>query len=798
MQPSDRTTEAALASGERTVTHSTRVGGRDVSGQLQSWQVERSYATDLPPAMRAFSGSSAAQLQLQLSGTGDKSASELYSPWAPRATGDAARPGQSVVHETGVGTGGPLPAFRGTIRTRSAASGADTVQLTALDGAERLRGPAQLPRPYTGLLRRRPVTTATWCVDELLRQAGLFTAPPPRAPEFTPGRPLTLLYASLHGGFTTPFGMPEILPDPRHYTWCRESAPHEMALVPRGLPPGERGVTAAWFPRARVTVPGSRLFVETWVNNTAGTGDTVLIELELNRSGTDSGLLSLEVDFVAGEVVMRSHGYNNPADNGYWRWVLPELTGQRGNWHIGAFIDATPKAPGDTQVFPTFQPRLTAPDGTDILGVVRTFTGPYGIQFASELRLVRLVTTVAAEGLQVTSGLDAVPTAAEFSQVGSWTKGAVLDDAILPLTTVPKVSGSQWEVITQIAKASLSTAEIDERGLFRWRNFTRFAAEPAAADLTLTTVREIASLTSTEEIDACRNYCVQPFKDWTAAQIVHSSWVRDSEIREIPAYGSLTVRYSFDENELDIGPPDTDDDQLVTAGSNFRVAAFNAAGARAVKGAVDALLRREDGCLVLRLTNRTAQRLYTVTREGKPSVLLSVLKADRDPVERQALSSQPNSASERHYGRQEFTAEASDWVQDAGAAGQLAAAMRRAGEYPVPVLGDVQVLYDPRIQLGDVVRVRDLTGAELDTLAWVVGMNTGATADGGVQQTLSLRGTRTNGVPADVGLTPDAPAAPAPVGPYTGYAQVRTAYPTLAALLTARPTWRDVKENGRV
>ncbi|HEY5832693.1 hypothetical protein [Streptomyces sp.] len=229
-----------------------------------------------------------------------------------------------------------------------------------------------------------------------------------------------------------------------------------------------------------------------------------------------------------------------------------------------------------------------------------------------------------------------------------------------------------------------------------------------------------------------------------------------------------------------------------TPGSNFRVAAQHAAGATAVKGAVEAQVRREDGTIVLRLTNRTAQTLYTVTKSGEPSIRIVPIKPDRDPMERQAVSYVSGGASERFHGRQEFYGEASDWVQDLGAARQLADAMRKAGEYPAPVIGDVQVLYDPRIQLGDVVRVQDTTGAVLDTLAWVVGINTSASADGGVQQTLSLRGVSANVVPADAGLTPDAPALPAPSDTSATYAAVAAAYPTLASLLAANPTWAGV------
>ncbi|GAA3770617.1 hypothetical protein [Streptomyces chiangmaiensis] len=798
MQQADDTTEAALAAGERTVTHTTRLGGQDVSAQVQSWTLERSYATDLPAAMRAFSGSSAAQLQLQVGGTVDrtdstlyKTAPESYSPWADRATGDIARPGQSVVHEAGVGTA-TLPAFRGTLRNRSAASGTDAVQLTALDGAERLRAPAELPRPYTGLYWGRPVATATWCVDELLRQAGLLTSPPARAPKFVAGQPLSLIHATLHGGFATSYGTPEDLPDPRHYTWSRTGAPHEMALVPRGLPPGDSGVTVSWFPRSRVTVPGSRMLIEAWVNTAIGIGDSVRLELELNRTGNYTGTLSLDINFSKGTVTVWSLS-TDPAVPGSgltWSGNATAMKTQRGVWHIGAYVDVFTATNG--QALPAFVPMLTGPDGATWTGVGGTFTATNGPQPVSELRKIRLVTTMATEGVQVTSGLTAAPTAAEFSQAGTWTKTAELDEAIMPLRTIPKVSGSQWDAIGQIAKASLSTAEIDERGRFKWRNFTRFATVPTTADLTLTSIRDIAALTVTEEIDACRNFCVQPAKDWSAVRTVSGDVVVDTAVRMIPRTGSLTISYTFGEDELDIGPPDTDDDSVETPGSSFRVAAQHAAGAPAVKGAVEAQIRREDGTIVLRLTNRTSQDLYTVTKTGEPSVRIVPIKPDRDPVERQAVSYVSGSDSERFYGRQEFYGDSSDWVQDLGAARQLADAMRAAGELPVPVLGDVQVLYDPRIQLGDVVRVQDTTGAVLDTLAWVVGITTTRAADGGVQQSLSLRGVSANGVPADADLTPDVPALPPVPDTSATYAAVAAAYPTLADLLAAKPTWGDV------
>ena len=800
MQQADDSTEAALTAGERTVRHTTRLGGRDVSAQVQSWQLERSYATDLPAAMRAFSGSSAAQLQVQLSGTGGRSAPELYSPWADRTSGDIARPGQSVVHQGGVGTAGTLPAFRGTVRSRSAASGTDSLQVTALDGAERLRGPAVLPKPYAGFLRQRPVSSATWCVSELLRQGGLYACPPPRYPDFVEGKPLTLVYATLHGGFAAPYGQPEILPDPATYTFGRAGAPHEMALVPK-----QEQIRASWFPRSRVTVPGSRLFAEVWVNNSVrydstsgddgiGNGDLVVVQLELNRNGSNTGFLKLLVNFAERWVRIAS---TDVSSGWYFEWTWPAL-GQRGVWHIGAYLDMSG---GTTSVQPTVQPRLTAPDGSQLIGGVATFSDSSAAQPASELSQVSLFTDLPSECLQVTSGMAAMPTAAEFAQ--SWTKSVELDDVILPSYTVPRVSGSQWEVVSQIAKASMSTAELDERGVFRWRNHTRFATRPATPDLTLTSVREIASLTATEEIDACRNYCTQPYKDWTGISGVSGTTLQDDVIRVLKPGATTTVKYLMSDDEYDISPPGTDDDTGATPGTNVRFGT-SPSGGTAVKGMVDMLVRREDGYLVVRYGNRSTQTLYTVTTAGKPSFYLETLKPSADPVDREAIAllddpaNDPNGvASEKFYGRQEYTADSTDWVQDAGSAADLAQAMRAAGVLPVPVIGDVDVLYDPRIQLGDAVRVVDTTGAELDTLAWVVGIRNAATAEGGVQQTLTLRGMDPGALPADSGLTPDAPSNPATLA-YATYASVAAAFPTLADLTASGLTWGEIEEGAHV
>lgn len=786
MLSSDPALDAALAAPDRTPAHATRCGGRELGTQVQSWKAERAYSTDLPEALRAFSGSASAQLELQLGGTDGAPAPQLYSAWAGRYTGDAVRPGQSVVHETGL-LGSTLPAFRGTVRSRTAASGTDTVTVQALDGAERLRGPALLPRPYQGLMFAKPVASATWCVDELLRQGGIHTCPPPRAPAASTDvtAPFTALYASLHGGFNATHGQPETLPDPASYSWIRDGAPHEMALMPTAP-----GLAVSWMPRSRFVVAGKVFLAELHVNTARAVGGTLQLKMIFDRSAGAYGEYALYLDFAAGTLKVGSGTVDGPGQ--VYTYTLPKLASLKGAWHLGLMVDTragTTSAATPAAVLP----RLTAPDGEYIVptdGIV-TFSAASAVQPPSELFRVDLKTDVAVECLQVTDrvwpDLDSY-TAAEWEQRGRWTKAAELDDVTVPLFDVPKVSGSQWDAITEIARATMSTAEFDEQGVFRWRGPGRFQKVPARPDVTVTTRRDIASLTVSEEIDACRNHCEQPYQDYTAVRAANGSTTTDTAVREIKPGTAVEVAYAMADDELDIGPLQIEDDASTTTGHKVRFGSA-AGGGTSVKGNVTVSARRDGPNYIVRFVNHGTASVWTVTKDGKPSVQIVPQKRTADPAQRTALWY--NTTSQRYYGKQVYQAPASDWVQQLQVASDLSHAMLDAGRYPVPVLGEVDVLHDPRIQLGDIVRVVDVTGAALDTLAWVVGIRTTCQAGSVPQQTLTLRGTSYNGVPLDTGLTPDPPVDPQ-YGTRRSYALVAAQFPTLDDLTRSKLSYREL------
>ncbi|GAA1221454.1 hypothetical protein GCM10009665_09580 [Kitasatospora nipponensis] len=802
MQSDDQPLRSALQAGERSYGHGTRLGGADFSYQVQSWRVDRAYTTDLPAAMRAFTGSSAAQLDLELTGAYGVAAPALYSPWAPRESGDAARPGQSVVQTTSLNTGRQLPVFRGTVRSRSADSGTDTVQITALDGAERLRGPAALPRPYAGFVAQRPIASATWCVDELLRQAGILTCPPVREGRDTgpiTGNALTLVHASLHGGFAAAYGTPLTLPDQTQYTWSRAAAPYEMAVLPN-----KPGLTMAWAPRSRLVAPGGSILLEASVNTlkAAPGGRMLYLKAVLDRQGTDFGSVQMSFDATTGTVAAWSGTYGKSGGVSA-SWSFPQLVAQPGVWHLGAIVDTEWAVVGSVYdgsgewvsnpvtVFPV----LRGPDGVVLIGGGSQLgSSAADNQPDAELHRVEVVTDFATECVQVSQGYTADYHGDDFEL--DWTKGATLDDVTLPLYSIPAVSGSQWDVIGQIAAAALGTAEFDESGIFRWRNHTRFLAPPTHAQRTVTSVGDIASLTVAEEIDACRNYCVQPYQDWSQVSYQTATVLADPLVRAIASGQTYTVSYPFDEQEYDVLAPLVDDDTTpVTDGTTvLRFAATNAANAAPVKGRVETEIDRSNGSLTLTMRSwARSNAVYTVAKAGAGSINLVTRKPVNDPVVRQAvgLDPDPNKYSEHTYGRQQYTAQASDWVQDAAAAQSLADTLVRAGRYPVPLYSNVEVLYDPRLQLGDVIELVDYSGAYLDQLAWVVGNTVEAANDGTVKQTLTLRGASYNGGPASSSLAPESPADPALRRDRT-YAQLGTRFAGYRDLTGVGGNYRDL------
>ncbi|MFB6535105.1 hypothetical protein ACFCY8_26480 [Streptomyces noursei] len=459
---------------------------------------------------------------------------------------------------------------------------------------------------------------------------------------------------------------------------------------------------------------------------------------------------SVRADFAKGEVRFFNGTSSTPTANPSITWSVPEMAKRSGRWHLGFWL--THSSSGT----PTLEGAVQYP-GTG--GITLSPATAGGDIFASSMGNVSLrLGYLRAESLQLSQLAKRPSTLEDIAQIGTWAKTATLDVPEMPIRVIPAVSGSAWDVITQLAKATLSTAGFDADGRFRWRSRSRWSTVPTKADVTVTAHRELASLTVTEEIDACRNSCTVKWANWSRVKVNKSTLKQAWNVFRIEPLSSYSLAWTIADDELDTPPPPT---VVRVETEGIRFASDDTDQAGAVHGQVEVSTDRRDGKLVLTMYNRSRTAVWLRGNSGGPSVSLVTPSIDSGQAPADCWSTFYNTPSQAAYGVQEYTHDPSGWIQDAGSADALAASLRDAGAFPTPLLSNVEILPDPRIELGDVVRVQDSTGAQLDTLAWVVGIRTSGDSGGAIKQILTLRGTTYNGVPVDAGLVPDPPVDPA-------------------------------------
>ncbi|MFG3036854.1 hypothetical protein ACGFYZ_08120 [Streptomyces sp. NPDC048330] len=618
--------------------------------------------------------------------------------------------------------------------------------MTALDGAERLRQPAKLPRPSFPLRTMDPykgslawAASCTWVVDELLRKAGIHTCPPPRS--------TAILYASMHGGAAPSIGELRSLSGVWN-DWTQSAAPFESCADATYLstPSANYGPVATAVNRAI----GDGLWLEGWVNTEGGSSTTdktvrYRLEYETQTNNTsDHRFLGLEINFTTG-VITASHGTSfDPALNQRVTWTPSFLTGNSGVHHFGWWVEWS--STGVPTVVPYIS-RSAAAWWYGGNGVLGTTPSPPGDLYAINLGL----TNIRAEAMQVSKMKTRPATHAERTLEGTWIKGGTLGKPDFQLASIPKVSGDSWSVITEIAKKTLSTVEFDRDGFFRMQGYSRWATAPSTPAVTVSSARELASLTVSEEIDACRNDVTVKWANYGGHDYEYVG-VKDENVIAIPS-GFTTIRsLPISEDRYDCDAP-----SLHTSLEGIGLIVLRTGTlvtSPIARGVAEWEVRRDGGQTRLSILNRGPSTIYYYG---------AVLDADRDDSSTKtpatSVSVARDIASQVAYGVQAYEHDATPWVQFPNDATELADALLKAAAFPAPLLQSVEILPDPRIDLGDVVRVVDSTGAALDTLAWVVGVRTEG-SDAAVTQTLTLRGAQTNGTPKDQGLFPDPPTRP--------------------------------------
>ncbi|MDN5917041.1 MAG: hypothetical protein L0I76_18370 [Pseudonocardia sp.] len=182
----------------------------DLAGCITSVTIERSITGELPDEAGLVDGYASASLKAQLGGFREGSDVPLaveLSPYHPQSLqlGAAqvtamARCDIGMLADTGPKL---VRQFTGPVRTLRVGEGDSTVQLDALDPSERLRALITLPTyaEFITHAHRRPwafTVNSQWVVDYVLRKNSIYASPPPRSD--------AIISCTGHGGLAAEIG----------------------------------------------------------------------------------------------------------------------------------------------------------------------------------------------------------------------------------------------------------------------------------------------------------------------------------------------------------------------------------------------------------------------------------------------------------------------------------------------------------------------------------------------------------------------------------------------------------------
>ncbi|MEV4414020.1 hypothetical protein [Catellatospora sp. NPDC049609] len=726
----------------------------DLSARVESITITRELAGDLPDEVSTLEGSAASTLDVAF-GAGDTGtpASAYFSRFnTASALAGKERLGRPVTADIGfVTANGPQYVRRFTGRTDAwtSASASRSVRMRALDLKERLSWDVELPviaRGTAGL-------NASWITREALARGPLTPFVPSPFPEALD------LFVPM-AGTMLPAGL-DVVPN---YT-------ARMIRSRYGFPQTTTGTSFSDITAEPTFVPGPYLG-GTYAGQAPGAQAGNAIRGEITYANTFQG------DYMVGRVEFWLKRRANLTGESASAWkaaaILPHssggagvLTGVRPDWSTGfGFYTTSPDSPAWVQAGPT----VPADGQWHYIGVewdAATTPGTVAMTFRLDHaapvtathswtpafldvqnRSFLFRTPVAEVALSTRTDFNAPPWLIDLAD----TVNCRLDLSTLELDAVPDPGPRPaWEWIRQLAAAEQAVTFIDEQGVFWYRTAARMASgEAQTIARTVTTTSTLTDLSTDEQLTAVRNnikVTAQPVTISGALSVVQavtdvielkpnqSTWL----YWELPGVADVPTAVAIN-RPSDPAPN--------TAGS-FVCVAFNPAGT--TTGAADEnllstftaeALRYGGATYQVRVRNNSTKTAYLATAKANTptvSVVGRKITLGTYTVERSPFYAAGLHPSIRRFGLQRLALPASPWLQQPRIADSLASRLVADLHLPVPVLSSVEIVGDPRLQLGDRIRITDPDGLALDGHYWIVGIRDTFSRSGYRQQITARR-----------------------------------------------------------
>lgn len=671
--------------------------------QESSVSIDRALVGQLPEQARTIEGSAAAQADVTVASGGVDAAGmpltalETYSPFNPDSPlYGKQRLGRAMTVEIGFETAsGPefVQRFVGTTYDASLNGDSGEASFRALDRRQLLAGPAVVPMVLADFGTKMPGLSATWVIDYLLRSCGVYVTPPQRDE--------CVLFAPMQGsaephvgasslirrfGDTVPWTIPRFVDGPLGLAL---DAADGLQLCDYTISPdhpigGNNGRT---------------LLVELWLQAGAGS-NTEVISLY-------SGDLITRVDIAAGVVrviTRRTPGGTLYTING------PTITGADAWHYLGVWVEHTSS-------------------GTNVTFRLDAATSTASAATGSVTGQADYTTAVADQAV-----VQAVQVTAETS-AGNWnnsfTPTAVLERSLLELTATPDIGNQDvWGAINECAAAELATVHFDEQGIFRYWTRKHVPATGLDPVQTVTAETSLMSLNLQSSMS-------QVYGRVTAASV---PIVADDPKMIYTSSEPIFVNYVRFVT-LPLATPATNVDRSFTYGVQTNGSWFEASywpdGGAPVLNPADISVQvwtQSATSITVRIVNNSPWAIYIVKSDGTGG--LGIWGQPLVPDTSNVLIAEATDASS--ISTATLNLGSSAWRQQLDSSQAIVDSLITDVAHPRFVAAGITIPGDPRLQLGDRIKLQDHYGLQIDVPVTITGIADDV-SPGDYTQTIAVR-----------------------------------------------------------
>jgi hypothetical protein len=715
----------------------------NMSPYVEELVVDRSLSGALPEELSLVQGTAAAQLTMILTGEDDQGRNlvSLFSPyqinspfWAKDVIG--AEVSLHIGVETVLGIVW-YPQFRGEVRTITPDRAENTVEITALDRVEKLRGPIRFA-PWAvseqhaskGLFQAQ-LMESHWVIDHCLRMSNCSTSPyrPITTEEIGSGPQWSTpaFYLSGNGGVVPNIGW---MDNPNRQEFPAQESGDDMYA-----PIGQVHASAPEPTKKPLVVKGlggdddsdTMLY---WVldRNQIHSLASHLLGFTLIQSGPNGSYWETMPD-----TEVMSCRLQDEVEISIWIgagqvWSTWEREGS------SPLLLSSPKvnipSEGAVRIHATWDafhstgPKVYVGAGSNNSGTVDLGDPITWVYQVDELAgLVEIKRQVSMQDIHVTvthwtavgSGNAYLPKPAKYA--------ASLDRGINRLSFLPdRDRNDAWEVIKEVAEAEAGAAFWDEQGRFRFWNFDTIQAKQNDI-VKEVSLDDIQNLSVTSDLDSIRNTYSMAKKKARAVNWVNIYESQDVDEFYVPAVSRR--RFTLYLNDV-VSPEPRYLDKYRTIGSGsdpvwndqvrhgyvvqFLIGGVWKEDASYTSGVDIISYYDRNGNIIIDIWNGYGVPARLASGDGttnpRPALHLmgsKVVKYD----EITSVTSDPGSVAA--YGPRNLMLDG-DWYQDASDSTSLPSKMLSKTVAPTPMSDSIRLPGDPRLQLCDVMRIRDTRG----------------------------------------------------------------------------------------